>query len=64
MKTLKFDCDCDVVVAMEEMGVGVEEILQYAYALVPTHHVVCLLSGVSEILADRRDTDESLRTAA
>ena len=59
-----FDCDCDIVVDMEEMGVGVEEILQYAHALIPTHALIRLSSGIVEILESRRDMGEKPRAAA
>ena len=47
---LRYDCDCDAVLAMEEIGVGVEEILQYAGAVLPRREVSILLRGLKAIL--------------
>ena len=51
METTRFDCDCDKVIEMEELGVGAEEILQYARALLPRDDLRALLRGLEEILA-------------
>ena len=49
-RTPLYDCDCDTVLAMEEMAVGVEEILQYARAVLPRREVSSLLRGLESIL--------------
>ena len=46
----RYDCDCDAVLAMEEMGAGVEEIIQYARAVLPRREVSSLLRGLESIL--------------
>ncbi len=56
MDQLSFDCDCDRVIEMEEMGIGVEEILQYASAVLPREQVRALLRGLEKIVAS---TEES-----
>ena len=50
MATVRYDCDCDTVIAMEELGVGIEEILQYARALLPRDDVRAVIRGLEEIL--------------
>ena len=50
-----FDCDCDVVIDMERMGVGIEEILQYARAVLPREDVRALIRGLQEVAG--RDED-------
>ncbi|HZN58430.1 MAG TPA: hypothetical protein VFD71_10175 [Planctomycetota bacterium] len=51
MATVRYDCDCDTVIAMEELDVGVEEILQYTRAVLPREDLRSLLRGIEEILA-------------
>ena len=50
MASTRFDCDCDKVIEMEELGIGVEEILQYARALLPKDDLRTLMRGLEEIL--------------
>ncbi|MBI4604862.1 MAG: hypothetical protein HY721_23110 [Planctomycetes bacterium] len=50
MNTVRYDCDCDLVLEMEEMGIGVEEILQYARAVLPRDDVRTVIRGLEEIL--------------
>jgi hypothetical protein len=50
-----FDCDCDLVIDMERMGVGPEEILQYARAVLPREDVRALIRGLQEIVATKED---------
>ena len=45
-----YDCDCDTVLAMEANGVGVEDIHQYARAVLPRREVRNLLRGLEPIL--------------
>ena len=51
MDQLSFDCDCDRVIEMEDMGIGVEEILQYARAVLPREQVRALIRGLEQVLA-------------
>jgi hypothetical protein len=51
MASTRFDCDCDKVIEMEELGIGTEEILQYARALLPKDDLRTLMRGLEEILA-------------
>ena len=48
---MRFDCDCDRVIEMEEMGIGVAEILQYARAVLPSDELLALIRGLEEITA-------------
>jgi hypothetical protein len=50
MQPVRFDCDCDVVVEMEEMNIGVEEVLQYARAIFTREEVVNLIRGLEDVL--------------
>jgi hypothetical protein len=51
MEPVRFNCNCDTVVEMEEMGVGVEEILQYAQAVLSRDELVSLVRSLEEICA-------------
>lgn len=51
MSQVRYDCDCDRVIEMEDMAIGVEEILQYARAVLPRDSVRALLRGLEEILS-------------
>jgi hypothetical protein len=55
MTTVRYDCDCDRVIEMEEMAIGVEEILQYARAVLRRDEVLTLARGIDEILAGHGD---------
>lgn len=48
MENVSFDCDS--VISMEEMGIGVEEILQYARAVLPQREVRALFRGLEGLL--------------
>lgn len=50
MSVARYDCDCDTVIAMEELGVGIEEILQYARAILPRDDVRAVIRGLEEIV--------------
>jgi hypothetical protein len=50
METVRYDCNCDTVIAMEEMAAGTEEILQYARAILSRDDVRTLIRGLEEIL--------------
>jgi hypothetical protein len=43
--------DCETILAMEEMGVGVDEILQYARVLLPRREVRALCRGLEAIVS-------------
>ena len=50
MDPLRFDCNCDTVVSMDELGVSTEDILQYAYAVLPRKQVQLLIRGLESML--------------
>lgn len=52
MENSVIDCNLDLVVEMEEMGVGVEEILQYARAIFDHDEMRSLASGIGEFTRD------------
>ena len=49
MERVKFDCNCDLVIEMEDMGVGVEEILQYAKGVFNKEDIQELIDGLEKI---------------
>jgi len=49
MERVKFDCNCDLVIEMEDMGVGVEEILQYAKGVFNKEDIQELIEGLEKI---------------
>ncbi len=51
MDQLKFDCDCDLVIEMEEMGIGIEEIRQYVKAMFSKEEIEALIGGLEKIAA-------------
>ncbi len=51
MDQKSYDCDCDRVLEMEEMGIGVEEILQYVRGVFPKEDLQVLISGLERIAA-------------
>jgi len=55
-----YDCDCDRVLEMEKMGLGVEEILQYAKAILAHKDVRTLILGLEKIVKAPPVTDEAL----
>jgi hypothetical protein len=55
MPQTRYDCDCDTVIEMEQMGIGVEEILQYAHAILTREQVAALLRGLEEICLQPQD---------
>ncbi len=46
MKDALLSCDCDCVIEMEDMAVGVQEMLQYAHAVLTRREVNELLEGL------------------
>ena len=48
-----YSFNCDSVVCMEEMGVRVGEILQYARAIMARRDIETLIRGLEEITAER-----------
>lgn len=50
MDFLRFDCNCDTVASMEDLGVTTEDILQYAYAVLPRKQVHDLVRGLESML--------------
>ena len=49
MERVKFDCNCDLVIEMGDMGVGVEEILQYAKGVFNKEDIQELIDGLEKI---------------
>ena len=58
MEKVKFDCDCDLVIEMEDMGIGVEEILQYARAAFQKEDLAALIGGLEEIAEKNGDVQD------
>ena len=46
----RYECNCDAVIGMEELGVGTEEILQYAAATLPREGLRHLISELEALL--------------
>ncbi len=46
----RYECNCDTVIGMEELGVGTEEILQYAAATLPRDSLRHLISELGVLL--------------
>lgn len=59
MQQVKFDCDCDKVIEMEEIAPGVEEVLQYARALFRTEEIEALVRGLQAIALARAEAEEA-----
>jgi hypothetical protein len=57
MEKVKFDCDCDRVIEMQDMGIGVEEILQFARGLLGREDLLSLIRGLEEIYESEGDDD-------
>ncbi len=51
MDRVEYDCDCDRVIEMEEMGIGVEEILQYVQGVLPREDLEPLMRGLEKIVS-------------
>lgn len=51
MEQTKFDCDCDLVIEMDEMGIGIDEILQYARGTLSRDEIRTLIRGLEEVVA-------------
>ena len=49
MQTVKYDCDCDRVIEMEEMGIGVEEILQFVRGVLTKDDLQTLIHGLMDM---------------
>ena len=57
-----FDCDCDRVIEMEQMRIGVEEILQYAKAILTRDDVLHLIHGLEEIVSCKCEVSPAAET--
>lgn len=55
MPQTRYDCNCDTVLEMEQMGIGVEEMLQYAKAMLTREQVAALLRGLEEMCLQAQD---------
>lgn len=64
----RYDCDCDAVIGMEELGVGTEEILQYASATLPRESLRHLVRELETLLGEPvlrgSDADEESKRSA
>ncbi len=45
-----YECDCDAVIGMEELGIGTEEILQYVAATLSRSRLLHLISELEALL--------------
>ena len=45
-----YDANCDMVLAMEEAGIGVQEILQYARGVLPSEDIRTLILGLEALV--------------
>jgi hypothetical protein len=59
MKESMFECDWDCVVGMEQMGVGVEEILQYAKCVLTHNDVGALLDHLGGLVVGKQAPRDS-----
>ncbi len=59
MQTVKFECDCDRVIEMDEMGIGVGEIVQYARVF-GREQLLALIDGLESIVESLEDEEEEI----
>lgn len=52
------ECNLDLVIEMEEMGIGVEEILQYARGILERDDIRSLVYGLEKQLAVPTEVQE------
>lgn len=52
--------DCDLVVELEEAGVGIEEILQYAHGVLSENEIRALIGGLARIVEERAGASDGL----
>ncbi len=50
MSELIYDCNCDTVIEMQELDVGVEEILQYVRGIFSIEQKRALLGGIQDMV--------------
>ncbi len=48
MDRVRYECDCDRVIEMQEMEIGIKEILQYSHAVFTREEVQSLIRGLEE----------------
>ena len=58
MEDSTVECDLDLVIEMEEMSIGVEEILQYARGLLGRDQFRALIHGLEKQLTDSKADGE------
>ena len=58
MDRVHHDCDCDRVIEMGEMGIGVGEIIQYARGALNREDLEALVRGLEEILLAPEDAED------
>jgi len=49
MQSATYDSNCDLVIEMQEMGVGIEEILQYARGTLSPEEIRHLLARLGQM---------------
>ena len=52
MKQSRYSCNSDSVIGMQEMNVGVEEILQYCSALLSNQEIRHVITGLEKTIAE------------
>lgn len=60
----RYDCNCDAVICMEQMGIGTAEILQYASALLPRKSLRHLVRELEALLDESEVEDCAVRDAS
>lgn len=50
--TRKFDCDPEAVLSMQELEVGVDDILQYCHALLTAEEISRVIRGLEQLEND------------
>ncbi len=50
MAQLLYDCNCDTVIEMQEIGVGVEEILQFVHGCLTRDEIRALVAGLEQLV--------------
>ena len=66
MKDSLYNANCDLVFEMEEAGISVEEILQYAHGVLSDTELKTLLRGIQNLISTKIDenTPEDLEACS
>ena len=54
-----YAADCDLVIELEEAGVGIEEILQYAHGVLSEKEIRALIRGLTRIVEESDATSDA-----